>query len=30
MTEHIPLEAEAKIVQHWSQVKDEEYVPDYA
>lgn len=29
LTDHVPLEAEAKIVNHWSQVKDVDYVPSY-
>ena len=29
LTEHVPLEADAKIVDHWSQIKDEEYVPEW-
>jgi len=29
LTEFVPLEAEAQIVDHWSQVKDPEYIPSY-
>ena len=29
ITEHVPLEADAQIIQHWSQAKKLDYVPNY-